>query len=157
MNAKVLVAALVVVTSGLVGCASGPKYTDIEDKFPPIPSGQGRVFFYRDNSFTGAAVKPDVKVDGIKVGKSTPGGFFFIDRSPGTHVVRIKTGEKYELELELRAAQTLYVRTKVAWGSWVGRVRPVLEGEELAMKTLRKAKYIGYLEELGGKPRKEDD
>jgi hypothetical protein len=99
-------------------------------------------------------MKPDVDLDGGKVGKSQAGGFFFIDRRPGSYIVKTSTEQKYELMLDLQTQQTLYVNTKLGWGVWVGRVRPVLEDEQTAMKTLRRCKYIGYLEELGGKPRK---
>jgi len=120
----------------------------------PIPPGQARVFFYREPAYTASGMKPDVDLDGEKIGKSKAGGFFFIDRLPGAYMVSTTTETTYEVQLDLEPQQTIYVNTKLGWGVWVARVRPVFEEEEVAMKTLRKCRYIGYLEELGGKPRK---
>ena len=154
MKARGLFVGLLVMASALVGCASGPKYDEVMAKIQPIPPGQARVFFYREGIYAGSFVQPDVDLDGQKIGKSKAGGFFFIDRLPGAYVVATSTETQYELQLDLRPRDTVYVNTKVGWGVWVGRVRPVLEEEELAMKTLSKCRYIGYHEELGGKPRK---
>lgn len=156
MKTRLLSLALIIVMVGFAGCASGPKYTAIANQIPAIPPGDGRMFFYRDSSYVGSLIKPDVDLDGRKIGKSSPGGFFFIDRPPGSYVVSTSTEEEYKLMIEVQAARTIYVRTKIAWGVWVGRVRPVLEDEQEAMKTLLKSKYIGYDVALGGKPRKDN-
>lgn len=133
---------------------AAPRSPTVAAKIHPIPPGHARVFFYREQGHAGARMKPDVDLDGEKIGKSNEGGFFFIDRLPGAYMVSTTTETKYEVQLDLEAQQTIYVNTKIGMGFWVDRVRPVLEEQEVAMKTLRKCRYIGYLEELGGKPRK---
>ena len=154
MKTRVMFVSVFVLVAGLVGCASGRKYDEVMAKIQPIPPGQARVFFYREPAHTYSGMKPDVDLDGEKIGKSKAGGFFFIDRLPGAYMVSTTTETTYEVQLDLEAQQTIYVNTKFGGGGWLVRLRPVLEEEEVAMKTLRKCRYIGYLEELGGKPRK---
>jgi hypothetical protein len=46
-----------------IGCASGPKYAEVAQTIPELSSDQGRIFIYR-NSMLGAAITPDVKLNG---------------------------------------------------------------------------------------------
>jgi len=60
----------------MVSCAtSGPKYSEMADSTPPIPSTNGRVYIYRTSAL-GAAIQPSVELDGSVVGKAVPMGFF---------------------------------------------------------------------------------
>jgi len=51
---------------------------------PPVGQDLGRVFFYR-TSILGAAIQPDVKLNGEKVGSAKPKGFFYVDRPAGAY------------------------------------------------------------------------
>jgi hypothetical protein len=125
------------------GCASGPSYTTMSEQIGPVAPGQGRIYFYRDGSPFGSAVQPNIRLNGDVVGKSKPGGFFYVDRAPGGYEVSCETETQKSLSMTLTAGETRYVRTRVSFGVVLGHVRPVLEDEEQAMKTLGKSKYTG--------------
>jgi hypothetical protein len=67
----------------IAGCASGPKYTEVMSTIPSLTPPQGRIYFYRPSAL-GAAVQPDIKLNGQKVGTAKPHGFYFVDRGPAT-------------------------------------------------------------------------
>jgi len=133
----------VCLTMIMVGCASGPKYKDIAAEIPPVPQSQGRIYFYRDGSPVGSAIQPPIYLNGDKVGKSVPGGFFYVDRQPGEYKVKTSTEVERILTFMLADQEKKYVRTKVSIGLIVGHVLPILEDEEEALKTLNKSAYIG--------------
>lgn len=125
----------------MVGCASGVKY----DKFamPALEEGKGRIVCYRSSSPVGAAVQPSVRLNNVKVGKSAPGGFFFVDMPPGNYEVSCSTESESSLKFTLPAGETRYVCTHIEMGMWVGHVIPTLEDEAKAKKTLRGCSYTG--------------
>ena len=54
----------------LAACgATGPKYAEHEQKLGPIPQDHGRIYIYR-NSYLGAAVQPEVKLNGEVIEKA---------------------------------------------------------------------------------------
>lgn len=59
---------LVLVSALLSACASGPKYADVMSTQPSLTPTQGRIYFYRPSAL-GAAVQPDIKLNGQKVGR----------------------------------------------------------------------------------------
>ena len=70
----------------LTGCmATGPKYKEVQTSIPAIESGKGRIYFYRTANFMGGGIRPSVNLNGKEVGKSTPGGFFYVDRATGDY------------------------------------------------------------------------
>jgi hypothetical protein len=90
----------------LSGCATGPKYTEVASSFDALEPGKGRIFIYRPSSF-GAAVQPDVRLNGEVVGKAKPLGFFFVDRAPGEYEIVTST------EVERSLSDTLIASRKV--------------------------------------------
>ena len=74
----------------LAGCASGPKYAEVADSFTTLDPAQGRIYIYRTTAL-GAAVQPQVMLDGTVVGKAVPKGFFFVDVEPGDHKILTST------------------------------------------------------------------
>jgi len=126
---------------GLVGCASGPKYTEVN--IPALNSGYGRIYFYRDSSFVGAAVTSKIKLNDKPVGKSVPGGFFYVDTKPGGMKVSCKTETTKTIQFLLESGDERYIRTRVSMGVFVGHITPHLEGKEEAAKTLHRCSYIG--------------
>ena len=100
---------LLAIAIGVVGCASGPGYKDVKTSFTAVPSGSGRIFFYRASAL-GAAIQPDVKLNGEKVGTAVPDGFYYVDRASGDYEVTTTTELKKTLTFHLDAGQTRYVR-----------------------------------------------
>jgi hypothetical protein len=128
----------------LTGCAaSGPKFTQQESAMPKLSAEQGRVYFYRVDSFVGGAVRPSVKLDGAVVGDSTPGGYFFVDTAAGSHEASTSTEATNKVTFVLDKGEIKYVRTKVQMGLLVGHVVPELVSAEEAKKELPSLSYTG--------------
>ena len=107
----------------IAGCASGPKFADVQSSIPALDAKQGRIYFYRESSMVGAAVQPSIMLNGEKVGDSTPGGFFLVDRAPGRYVATASTEVERNAQFTLSAAETVYIRTRVTMGALVGHVQ----------------------------------
>ena len=143
MKTKMLLIVLALWAFSLLGCASGVRYEMMADRIPTVQEEQGRIFFYCDRSPFGSAIHPIVWLNDQEVGRSVPGGFFYVDRPPGEYAVRCTTETNQTLTFILAAGDVRYVRTVMTPGAFVGRVQPILEDEEQAMKILTKAAYIG--------------
>lgn len=111
---------LLILAAALTGCASGPKYSEIKGSIPELNPEQGRIFFYRPSAL-GAAIQPNILLNGNVVGEMVPQGFFFVDRSPGTYMATARTESEATLEIQLPANETRYVRGSISLGIFVGR------------------------------------
>ena len=109
----------------LAGCATGPKYTEVISTLPSLTPSEGRIYFYRPSAL-GAAVQPDIKLNGQKVGTAKPHGFYFVDRAPGDYEVTAATETEKKLTFTLEPRQERYVRLKIQMGLFVGRIVPEL-------------------------------
>jgi hypothetical protein len=127
----------------LAGCASGPKYADVQSSIPPLDAGQGRIYFYRESSAVGAAVQPSIMLDGEKVGDSVPGGFFFVDRAPGKYVAAAGTEVERSLEIALQGGRTEYIRTRITFGALVGHVQVELATPSMFEAAAGELSYTG--------------
>ena len=97
---------------------------------------------YRSGSMMGAAIQPNVVINGKVAGESKPGGFF-VDLPPGAVEVSTSTEVEKKLSLTLDAGQTRYVRTAVGFGLMVGRVYPELVDNNVGAKEIAETSYIG--------------
>lgn len=128
----------------LQGCAAtGPKGVEMAATMGAIPEGYGRIVFFRANSVVGAAVQPEIRLDGQVVGQSKPGGFFYVDAAPGRHKASASTEASSEVELQVLAGQTQYVRSAISMGFVVGRVTLSVEGSFNAKGELMGLSYTG--------------
>jgi hypothetical protein len=109
----------------LWGCASGPNLGSMESLLKPPQVGQGRIYIYRESAF-GAAVQPQVFLNGEPVGRATPGGVYLIDRPPGRYSVSVQTEVENTASFELAAGQAQYVRLDISMGLLAARVKPVV-------------------------------
>jgi Protein of unknown function (DUF2846) len=125
------------------GCASGPQYKEVASSIPTLAPDHGRVYFFRSDSFGGAAIQPEIKLNDKVVGRSVPGGFFFVDEMPGEYTVSTSTEVKRDIKFTLHAGDTKYVRTTVSMGLLVGRVTPTLDDPETAPREVEQLKYTG--------------
>ncbi|WP_296228759.1 DUF2846 domain-containing protein [Ralstonia sp. UBA689] len=129
----------------LGACASGVKHADMAASIPTLKAGEGRIYFLRSSSMLGAAVQPDIRLNGEVVGVSKPGGFFFVDRPAGKYVVSAATETEKTLHLTLSSGETKYVRSSPSVGIVVGRVVLSQESEEDAVEELAGLSYTGEL------------
>ena len=106
-------------------------------------TGKGRIYFYRDDSLAGGAIQPDIKLNGVAVGESEPGGFFYVDQDPGNCSVSTTTEVERTLEFTLAAHEVKYVRTYVSMGFFAGHVIPELVGSADAEKALTDLSFAG--------------
>ncbi|WP_280153267.1 DUF2846 domain-containing protein [Piscinibacter sp. XHJ-5] len=135
--------ALLLVVAFLTACASGPKHAEVASSIPGLKPDQGRVYVYRSSSMMGAAIQPNVLVNGKVAGESKPGGFFFVDLPAGPIEVATSTEVEKKLSFTLSAGQIRYVRTSIGFGLMVGRVYPELVDNAEGAKQLAETSYIG--------------
>ncbi len=127
----------------LSGCASGVSYGEMSNAIPPVQGNACRVFFYREASMIGAALQPEIRLDGQVVGRSQPGGFFYVDTQPGRHVATSQTEVEARLEFDLEAGQTIYITSSIGFGLLVGRVQLNMKPEPSALAELPSLRYTG--------------
>lgn len=144
MLRRLLTAAAVLFVLWLQGCAAtGPKGAEMVSTLGTVPQGFGRIVFYRSSSIVGAAVQPEIRLDGQVVGQSKPGGFFYVDASPGKHTASASTEVASNVDVQVVAGQTHYVRSAIGMGLLVGRVMLSVEGMITAKGELSSLSYTG--------------
>lgn len=141
---KLLKFAVIGAVIALTGCAaSGPKFSAMQASTPAVNADQGRVYFYRKDSMFGAALQPAVVMDGAEVGKSQPGGYFYVDAASGSHEASTSTEATNKVSFVLEKGEVKYVRTAPSIGLLVGRVVPELVNADEANKELSDLSYTG--------------
>ena len=125
----------------LSACASGAPFTQLNPSLKPEMPQTGRIFFYRPSG-AGAAIIPDVVLNGETVGRAVGQGFFYIDRPAGEYTVITTTEVKRKLSFVLEEGQTRYVRFKISIGFFVGHVFGELVDEAEALPEIQKCKSI---------------
>jgi hypothetical protein len=130
------------IATGLIGCASGMKYSEFKPQMPSPSPDTGRIFFYRP-SVLGAAIQPSVMLNNEKVGKAISHGFFYVDRKAGEYQVVTSTEVKRKLSFVLDKGQKRYVRFSIGIGFFVGHVYGELVDPDVGMKEIQNCKYTG--------------
>lgn len=128
--------------AAVAGCASGPKFSEMQSKMPNVKSGEGRIYVYRDSSF-GAAIVPAVYVNGEEVGRSLLNSFFYVDRAPGEYKVSSTTEVEKSVSLALAAGESKFVRVSIGMGLFAGRPNFELVNEAGARTALQSLSYSG--------------
>lgn len=131
------------VTLLAAGCASGPQYKEMASSIPTLAPDHGRIYFFRTASLGGGAIQPEIKLNDQVVGRSIPGGFFYVDETPGSYNVSTSTETKKEINFTLRAGDTKYVRTTISMGILVGHITPTLDDPETAPTEIEQLRYTG--------------
>ncbi|WP_348984422.1 DUF2846 domain-containing protein [Achromobacter sp. Bel] len=137
------ISAAVLATVVMAGCASGVKHSQMASTIPVVQQGEGRIYFMRSASMFGAAVQSDIRLNGEVVGRSQPGGFFYVDRPQGTYKASTSTETEKTLSFVLDAGETKYVRSSPSLGLMVGRIVLELDTPEKAEKELGGLSYTG--------------
>ena len=130
----------------IAGCTSvsGTRFAQQEAVMPKLSANQGRIYFYRVDAFTGGGMTAPVKLDGIVVGDSLPGGYFFVDTTAGKHEASAATTRvTRKLNFVLEPGETRYVRTRAQFEEKVGRIVPELVSAEEACKELPSLNFTG--------------
>ena len=125
------------------GCAtSGPKYVEMVPNMTKLGPDMGRIYIYR-TTVLGAAIQPDVKVNGEVVGSAQPNGFFYADRTSGTYEIMTSTEVDRKLTLTLDKGEVRFVRLNISMGFFVGHVYPELVEPLTGEKEIEDCRYIG--------------
>ncbi len=124
-------------------CAGGATFTELNQSLKPTESQKGRIFFYRPSS-VGAAVQPNVLLNGEKVGDAKPWGYFYVDRPPGKYEVMTTTEVERKLSFILEEGQTRFVRLVVSMGFFVGHIYGELVNESVGLEEIKDLSYVDY-------------
>jgi hypothetical protein len=105
-------------------CASQPSPGSMA--IPPIPTGDARLWFYRDGAPHEAYQRPYLRLNGQIAGISEPNGAFYRDVPPGHYSVTVDSylGTNFDqfTEINLSAGQETYVEV-LSQGVYVGGER----------------------------------
>jgi hypothetical protein len=128
----------------LAGCAtSGMRPSELKSSMAPLKPDEGRIFFYRAASPIGAAVQPEIKLNGVAVGTSKPGGFFYVDRPAGSYEAHAATEVDRMVSFALTPGETKYIRTSPSFGVLIGRVNFELMNASEAQAEMASLHYTG--------------
>jgi hypothetical protein len=140
MKRLISISAMVLLVMVLTACASGPKFTEIKPEMIARNPDMGRIFFYRP-SVLGAALYPDVMLNGERVGETKAQGFFFVDRPAGEYVAVTSTEVERKVSFTLDKGQTRFIRFKVSMGFFAGHVYGEIVDEAEAKEEIVDCKY----------------
>ncbi|PZU88142.1 MAG: hypothetical protein DI527_17590 [Chelatococcus sp.] len=141
MNKSVIAAIFISLSLG--ACASGREFADVASSIPKLNPQNGRIYFYRNNDLPGWAIQPEIHLNDEVVGKSQPGGFFYVDKPEGNYRVSTTTEVTNTVSFHLAKNETKYVKTGVGLGIVVGRIKPEIVYPEQGRSDLTDMKYIG--------------
>lgn len=126
----------------LSACATGPSFTEVSASIPAMKPTDGRVYIYRNTIF-GAAVRPDVVMNGEVVGESTSGGFFYVDRAAGQVTLSTSTEVEKKITFNLQPGEVRYIRVGISMGFMVGRAVLELVDNATGEREIKETKYTG--------------
>lgn len=132
------------------GCAAtGPKFGTVEASIGEVSQDKSRIIFYRVYQAFGAGMRQEILVDGMVVGKSVPGGVFYIDVAPGSHKITIENqvyagANNHNLNLE--PGQTGYVRTWIGGSGFGGRTNMEIVPPDKARGQIAELAYTSGVE-----------
>lgn len=139
---KLPLAGLALLASLAAGCASGPRIDAVEKDLRPLAADKSRIWFYR-TGFLGAAITPDIRLNGTVVGTAISSGAFFVDRDPGNMEVVSGSEVEKKLTFTTEAGDTRYVRMAVGLGVIVYRIHPELVDEAMARHEMAELTFTG--------------
>ncbi len=143
MKTRAIAVGAILASTLLSACAtSGPKFNEMAASMSPAKPDVGRIYFYR-TTVLGAAVQPDVRLNGEVVGKAVPNGFFYADRPAGNYQVATETEVERKLTFTLEAGQVRYVRLNISMGLFVGHVYGELVDEAKGQSEIADMRYTG--------------
>ena len=142
MNKGFQLFACCLVALTISACASGITFTELNPSTMPKDQDSGRIFFYRTSVF-GAALQPDIRLNGTKVGDSVAQGFFYVDRPPGNYEIVTSTEVDRKVTFVLEKAQTRFVKFSVSMGFFLGHVYGELVDPAVGLEEIKECKYAG--------------
>lgn len=115
--------------SGLIlaGCETvqyNAQYGNSLNNLPEPQVDKGIICTIRPSSFVGAACSWNLFMDGQLVGRLLSGSYIYQTVDPGKHTVNITGGGLigFPIEVNTKAGETIYLKTRGAMGFWEGQV-----------------------------------
>jgi hypothetical protein len=137
-----LVAAL-----GLSACASVPMAPEGQNAyaktFAPPPPDRAHIYVYRNEGF-GAAVKMDLKLDGMPAGATVAKTFTLLPVRPGIHKLTSEAENTSELLLNTGPGQVFFVWQEVKMGVLYARNKLQQVGPDVGMRGVAECGLIAY-------------
>lgn len=87
---------------------------------PAPAAGMGQIVFFRPSAM-GMAISCNVRENGKMVGTTNNGRYFVLTTTPGVHKFTTKSEATDEINVQVEADETLYVKCKIAAGFMAGR------------------------------------
>jgi hypothetical protein len=81
----------------------------------------GKVVFFRESKFAGAAVSFKVREGAQELGKLSSGTYFVANLPVGAHAFTVHSEAKDVLNLEVEPGETYYIQGSISMGFLVGR------------------------------------
>jgi hypothetical protein len=112
----------------LAGCLgpTAPFYPEVAATIPPVPSGQGRIYFYRDYEPYESLSRPYLYLNRQVVGVSIPGGVFYRDVPPDTYEISVYSPGAFPDQFKtvaVKPGDTFYAKIQ-SLRSWFSSSRP---------------------------------
>jgi hypothetical protein len=109
---------------------------------PALAADSGRIYLYRESSMMGAAVQPDVYVNGVQVWVAKNGDYYYIDRPAGSYEINTSTDDKDDaITLPLVAGQSTYVQIHIKFGLFAGHGAPLIVNPQQAADAIKDLDY----------------
>ena len=124
----------------MAGCAGMQRSKD--HPMPTVQPDKGLVYFYRESSFKGAAVQYDIRDNGDVIGALQSGTYFYEYATPGQHTYSSKTEVTSEVNLNIEAGKTYYIKGSVGFGFVAARPKlEIVSDDAAAQAALAKLDY----------------
>jgi hypothetical protein len=135
----------------ITGCqiTFGTKHDTVKGTIAPLVSEMGRIIFYRPGSFLwyGHKERPDIFLDGQKVGISHPGTVFYVDVEPGKYRANISAATYtgvVSVDVDVSEGETVYVKNTVGASLFAGRMKIKLVDPEEAMTEIEGLEFMAH-------------
>lgn len=100
----------------VMACASKPPAHDPADAVRPPEEG-ARIVLYRECDALGlSAIRPEIRLNGARVGPAHPSSFRILDLSPGEYHLALGSGSR-GMSLNLGEGDVVFVQAVVSTGS----------------------------------------
>ncbi|QDQ26035.1 DUF2846 domain-containing protein [Chitinimonas arctica] len=113
---KLYFSALALIALLSTAAIAAPKMSAVRDQIQPVAADKGRIYFYRDSSFFGMGVQPEIRLNGETIGQSSSGTAFFVDRAPGQYEASAKDDAGSNRPFAVEAGKVIYFKTKISMG-----------------------------------------
>ena len=114
-NSWWLASLLALVLANCSGGPRGPLFPEVAATLPPVAPDRARIYFYRDYEPYESLAQAALYLNGVPVGVSVSGGFFYRDVVPATYALSVWTQKDFpnaSKTVALSAGETIYAKVE---------------------------------------------